>query len=58
MSIVVHLSGTQVDNVQESIEDLKSKGIDVQDIRLDEITNKKHAFFFDPDNLPLEIYEQ
>ena len=36
---------------------LSSKGIKVENIRVDEFTGKKFFFFFDPDNLPLEIYE-
>lgn len=36
---------------------LISKGIKVEDIRIDEFTGKNFFFFFDPDNLPLEIYE-
>ena len=47
----------QVDDVEETVFYLKSKGIEVENIRVDEITNKKFTFFKDPDNLPLEIYE-
>jgi glyoxylase I family protein len=36
---------------------LQSKQIDVEEIRIDEITGKRFTFFRDPDNLPLEIYE-
>jgi glyoxylase I family protein len=47
----------KVDDVEETVFYLKSKGVDVENIRVDEITNKKFTFFKDPDNLPLEIYE-
>ncbi|MBD2243263.1 VOC family protein [Nostoc sp. FACHB-888] len=47
----------QVDDVEQTVFYLKSKGVEVENIRVDEITNKKFAFFKDPDNLPLEIYE-
>ncbi|BBD64179.1 glyoxalase/bleomycin resistance protein/dioxygenase [Nostoc commune NIES-4072] len=47
----------KVDDVEETVFYLKSKGIEVENIRVDEITNKKFTFFKDPDNLPLEIYE-
>ena len=47
----------KVDDIEETIFYLKSKGLKVEDIRIDEITGKKFTFFKDPDNLPLEIYE-
>lgn len=37
---------------------LEEHGIECEPIRIDEITNKKFFFFFDPDGLPLEVYEQ
>ncbi|MHC5753802.1 MAG: SMU1112c/YaeR family gloxylase I-like metalloprotein [Nostoc sp.] len=48
----------QVDDVDETVVYLKSKGLEVENIRVDEITGKKYTFFKDPDNLPLEIYER
>jgi glyoxylase I family protein len=48
----------QVDDVEQTIFYLKSKGLEVENIRVDEITGKKFTFFKDPDNLPLEIYER
>ncbi|MBW4633070.1 MAG: VOC family protein [Iphinoe sp. HA4291-MV1] len=47
----------EVDDVEQTISYLKSKGVEVEDIRIDELTDKKFTFFKDPDNLPLEIYE-
>lgn len=47
----------EVDNIEESVEYLISKGIAVEAVRVDEITGKKFTFFKDPDDLPLEIYE-
>ena len=47
----------QVDDVEKTLFYLKSKGLEVENIRVDEITGKKFTFFKDPDNLPLEIYE-
>lgn len=47
----------EVDNVEEAVNYLKSKGIDVEPIRVDALTGKKFTFFFDPDRLPLELYE-
>jgi glyoxylase I family protein len=46
-----------VDNIAESVNYLIAQGIDVEPIRVDEITGNKFTFFKDPDNLPLEIYE-
>jgi glyoxylase I family protein len=48
----------EVVNVQEVVEKLKAKGVDVEPIRVDEFTNKRFTFFQDPDRLPIEIYEK
>lgn len=47
----------EVSNIHESVAQLQAKGIQVEEIRIDEITGKKFTFFKDPDNLPLEFYE-
>jgi hypothetical protein len=31
-----------------AVAELKEKGVDLQGIRLDELTNKKFCFFYDP----------
>jgi len=36
---------------------LESHGVRVEDIRVDEYTGRRFTFFADPDELPLEIYE-
>lgn len=46
-----------VNNIETSIEFLKSKGITCEPIRVDELTDKRFTFFADPDGLPLELYE-
>jgi glyoxylase I family protein len=46
-----------VENLDEAIADLQSKGVAVEAVRTDEITSKRFTFFQDPDGLPLEIYE-
>lgn len=46
-----------VDNIEEVIEELNSKGIVTEPIRIDEYTDKKFTFFNDPDGLPLELHE-
>ncbi|MGB3650805.1 MAG: VOC family protein [Rivularia sp. (in: cyanobacteria)] len=47
----------EVDDIEKSVSYLKSKDVAVEDIRIDEITGKRFTFFKDPNNLPLEIYE-
>ena len=46
-----------VDNVEISIQELRTKGVQVQDVRIDECTGKKFTFFYDPNGQPLELYE-
>ncbi|MCV3217493.1 VOC family protein [Plectonema radiosum NIES-515] len=47
----------EVEDIEQTVVELKSKGVEVENIRIDEMTNKRFTFFKDPDNLPLEIYE-
>lgn len=47
----------EIDDIEQTVSYLKSKDIEVEDIRIDEMTGKKFTFFKDPDHLPLEIYE-
>ncbi|NEO33059.1 MAG: VOC family protein [Symploca sp. SIO3C6] len=47
----------QVEDIEKTVLELESKGIEVEKIRIDELTGKQFTFFRDPDNLPLEIYE-
>lgn len=46
-----------VDNLDATVFYLQSQGVQVEDIRIDELTGKRFTFFRDPDNLPLEVYE-
>ncbi len=46
-----------VDDIELVVEELNSKGIECEPIRMDEFTGKKMTFFFDPDGLPLELHE-
>jgi glyoxylase I family protein len=48
----------EVEDVAEAKQNLEVKGIEVEDIRIDEFTGKKFTFFADPDDLPIEFYEQ
>lgn len=47
----------QVESVDEMIAQLHADGIKTEEPRIDEFTGKKMTFFFDPDDLPLEIHE-
>lgn len=47
----------QTINIEEAVEELERKSIEVEPIRVDEFTNKKFTFFSDPDGLPIELYE-
>ena len=46
-----------VENIEDSVAELILKGVDVQGIRIDELTGKKFCFFYDPNGQPLELYE-
>jgi glyoxylase I family protein len=48
----------EVDNLDEMIEYLINLKIDVEPVRIDEITGKRFTFIADPDNLPVEFYEK
>lgn len=48
----------QVDRLEAAIADLELHGVEVEPIRLDELTGKRFTFFKDPDGLPLELYER
>jgi glyoxylase I family protein len=47
----------EVDDVAACKAMLEAKGLEVEDIRLDELTGRRFVFFADPDGLPLELYE-
>ena len=46
-----------VGNVEEKRTELLQKGLNCEEIRIDEFTDKKFFFIADPDDLPLEFYE-
>jgi glyoxylase I family protein len=47
----------EVDDLVAAIETLTAKGVVTEPIRIDELTGKRFTFFADPDDLPLELYE-
>ena len=46
-----------VEDIEACIAHLERHQIVVEPIRIDEYTSKRFTFFADPDNLPLELYE-
>ena len=47
----------KVTDIDADVAELRGKGVEVEAIRLDELTGKRFTFFADPDGLPLELYE-
>ena len=47
----------RVENVEKTLKKFDELGIFHEEIRFDDFDNKKMAFFFDPDGLPLEVHE-
>ncbi len=52
-----HLAFTS-SNIEQVRKELIGKNVVVEEIRIDETTNKNFFFFLDPDNLPIEIYQK
>jgi len=46
-----------VEDVYASALYLQSKNVQVEEVRVDELTGKKFVFFWDPNGQPLELYE-
>lgn len=46
-----------VADVAAALAELSARGVAVEEVRVDEYTGKRFAFFADPDELPLELYE-
>lgn len=47
-----------VEDIMEWKKNLEGKGVLVEEIRIDEYTDRRFVFFADPDGLPLELYEE
>ncbi|MDO4627073.1 MAG: VOC family protein [Pasteurellaceae bacterium] len=45
-----------VNDIQQAVDYLATKGVTTEPIRIDELTGKQFTFFQDPDGLPLELY--
>jgi glyoxylase I family protein len=48
----------ETDDIEDCALTLKAKEVAVEPLRVDEFTGRKFTFIFDPDNLPIEIYEK
>jgi catechol 2,3-dioxygenase-like lactoylglutathione lyase family enzyme len=46
-----------VDDLDGTIRELRGRGVETEQVRVDEYTGKRFTFFADPDGLPLELYE-
>jgi len=51
-----HLAFTVAD-LDQTVKELKQKGIIAEPVHTDPGTGKRYTFFSDPDGLPLELYE-
>jgi len=47
----------EVNQIDAAVEELRLKGVNCEPVRIDEYTGKRFTFFSDPDDLPLELYE-
>ncbi|CAM3184413.1 VOC family protein [Pediococcus acidilactici] len=47
----------KTEDIAADVAKLKAKGIRVEPIREDELNQRKMTFFFDPDDLPIELHE-
>lgn len=48
----------EVDDLDSTIDTLTKMGVISEPIRIDEITQKAFTFIFDPDSLPIELYQK
>lgn len=47
----------RTESIEETVAELKSKGIEVEEIREDSMAGGKMTFFYDPEGLTLELHE-
>jgi glyoxylase I family protein len=48
----------RVADIDEAIVALQQRGVTTEEVRVDEYTGRRFTFFSDPDDLPIELYEQ
>jgi glyoxylase I family protein len=47
-----------VEDIDVAVHRLQQHGVECEPIRIDEYTDRRFTFFADPDDLPIELYEQ
>ena len=47
----------EVDDIAQSVAALNDKGVVAEPVRTDACTQKRFTFFYNPDRLPIELYE-
>lgn len=47
-----------VSNLADAVASLQAQGISTEPVRTDELTGRRFTFLQDPDQLPIELYEQ
>lgn len=47
-----------VSNLADAVASLQAQGISTEPVRMDELTGRRFTFLQDPDQLPIELYEQ
>jgi glyoxylase I family protein len=47
----------KVSDLDAEVKRISAHGVRMEEIRVDEFTGRRFAFFSDPDGLPLELYE-
>ena len=47
-----------VNDIEKAVKTLNERGVTTEHIRTDAFTGKRFTFFADPDDLPIELYEQ
>lgn len=48
----------EVDDLEAALDHLRLKNVTFEPVRVDEYTSKRFTFIFDPDQLPIELYEK
>jgi len=48
----------EVDDIEVAVQFMTNHQVNVEDVRVDPVTNKRFTFFADPDGLPIELYER
>jgi len=48
----------EVDDIDAATAAIKTHGVVVESVRVDEYSGKRFTFFADPDGLPIEFYER